>query len=70
MCVWLSVCMCVTVPTLCAQQTMAVQVGDRVRLISGSYAGETGMVLQTTQDTDQCIVISDTTKEELRVFGR
>jgi len=45
------------------------QVGDRVRLISGTYAGEHGMVLQVDSH-DQCIVISDTTKQELKVFGR
>jgi hypothetical protein len=46
-----------------------VQVGDRVRVIGGSYAGEVGMVLQT-QDDDQCIVISEATKQEVKAFGR
>lgn len=41
-----------------------------MRLISGTYTGEMGMVLHTQLDTDQCIVISDTTKQELKVFGR
>lgn len=40
-----------------------------MRVVNGTYMGEVGMVLKV-DDTDQCTVISDTTKQEVRVFGR
>lgn len=48
---------------------VGLQVGDRVRVVAGPYLSNTGMVLQVGAN-DQCLVISDTTKQELKVFGR
>ena len=44
------------------------QVGDRVKVLSGQHAGETGMVLQVKDEL--CMIISDTTKQEVKVFSR
>ncbi len=57
------VCVCVCVHT-------APQVGDHVRIIHGPYTGEIGIVLQVNQDDDQCIIISDATRNEIKTFGR
>ncbi|KAL6761443.1 global transcription factor [Haematococcus lacustris] len=45
------------------------QVGDAVRVIGGTYTGEQGMVV-VVSDNEQCLVVSDTTRQELKVFGR
>ncbi|GFH17075.1 transcription elongation factor SPT5, partial [Haematococcus lacustris] len=44
------------------------QVGDAVRVIGGTYTGEQGMVV-VVSDNEQCLVVSDTTRQELKVFG-
>lgn len=48
---------------------MAAQVGDRVKVLSGQHAGEGGMLLHIMPN-DMCIIISDTSKEQLSVFAR
>jgi transcription antitermination factor NusG len=47
-----------------------MQPGNHVHVISGPYAGEAGIVLKVSSDNDQCIVISDATKQEVQTFGR
>ncbi|KXZ44189.1 hypothetical protein GPECTOR_71g550 [Gonium pectorale] len=43
-------------------------VGQRVRVLAGQYGGDTGMVVRV--DERLCYVISDTTREEIKVFAR
>lgn len=42
--------------------------GDRVKVIGGQHAGQSGLLLQVREEL--CIMISDTTKSELKVFAR
>ncbi len=43
-----------------------------MQVINGQHAGEAGMLLQvtTTTGSEQCIIISDTSKAEIKVFAR
>lgn len=44
------------------------KIGDHVKVLAGPHSGETGLVLQV-QDA-VCVIMSDTTKQELKVFAR
>ncbi|GFR39839.1 hypothetical protein Agub_g334 [Astrephomene gubernaculifera] len=44
------------------------KVGQRVRVLAGQYGGDTGMVVRV--DEALCFLISDTTREEIKVFAR
>ena len=46
-----------------------LQVGDRVKVLAGQHAGETGMLLSVAT-SEACIMLSDNTRQELRVFAR
>lgn len=52
-----------------SQTCAPAQVGDRVKVLSGQHAGEGGMLLHIMPN-DMCIIISDTSKEQLSVFAR
>ncbi len=42
--------------------------GQRVRVLAGQYGGDTGMVVRVEEAL--CYLISDTTREEIKVFAR
>ncbi|KAG2448985.1 hypothetical protein HYH02_005739 [Chlamydomonas schloesseri] len=44
------------------------EVGQRVRVLAGQYGGDTGMVVRVEEAL--CYLISDTTREEIKVFAR
>ncbi|GIL82005.1 hypothetical protein Vretimale_1566 [Volvox reticuliferus] len=48
--------------------TKIFSVGQRVRVLAGQYAGDTGMVVRVEEAL--CYVISDTSREEIKVFAR
>ncbi|GLC43354.1 hypothetical protein PLESTB_001336800 [Pleodorina starrii] len=48
--------------------TKVFTVGQRVRVLAGQYAGDTGMVVRVEEAL--CYLISDTNREEIKVFAR
>ncbi|EFJ43471.1 hypothetical protein VOLCADRAFT_106802 [Volvox carteri f. nagariensis] len=48
--------------------TKVFSVGQRVRVLAGQYAGDTGMVVRVEEAL--CYLISDTNREEIKVFAR
>jgi transcription elongation factor SPT5 len=49
--------------------TKSFFVGDKVMVMSGTHAGETGMLLKL-ETSGQCSILSDTTKEEITLMLR
>ena len=47
---------------------MLLQPGDHVKVNSGQHEGQTGMVVRIEDPV--CILVSDSTHEELQVFAR
>ena len=47
---------------------MLLQPGDHVKVNSGQHEGQTGMVVRIEDPI--CILVSDSTHEELQVFAR
>lgn len=43
-------------------------IGDHVRVVSGNYSGDTGMVVNVSKDN--VVILSDMSKKELTVFSR
>lgn len=46
------------------------QEGDQVKAIAGVHQGQTGLVLAMDSDTGIAVVLSDATREELKVLSR
>ena len=44
------------------------QVGDRVKVLAGQHSGESGLLLSVKDEA--CVLLSETTKQELKVFAR
>ena len=49
---------------------MRAQAGDQVKAIAGVHLGQTGLVLAMDSDTGICVVLSDATREEIKVLSR
>jgi transcription elongation factor SPT5 len=47
-----------------------VEVGAHVKVINGSHKGQTGMVVSVSDDATVCHVVTDATREDIRVFVR
>lgn len=45
-----------------------MQAGDHVKVSGGQHSGETGLIVRV--EGHICIVFSDATREELKVFAR
>ena len=46
-----------------------LQIGERVKVVNGAHAGESGMLMHVLEG-DRCVLISDISKEEIQVFSR
>ena len=46
------------------------QAGDQVKAIAGVHSGQTGLVLTMDSDTGICVVLADSTREEIKVLSR
>eukprot|EP00798_Chlamydomonas_sp_ICE-L_P024641 gene24641-10264_t len=44
------------------------KVGDRVKVLAGQHTGETGLLLSIKEEA--CVMLSETTRQELKVFAR
>ena len=47
-----------------------VEVGAHVKVINGSHKGQTGMVVSVGDDATVCHIVTDATREDIRVFVR
>ena len=47
-----------------------VEVGAHVKVINGSHKGQTGMVVSVSDDAAVCHIVTDATREDIRVFVR
>lgn len=47
-----------------------VEVGTHVKVINGSHKGQTGMVVSVGDDATVCHIVTDATREDIRVFVR
>lgn len=45
-----------------------VQTGDHVRVLAGKHAGQAGLVVKV--DGRQLLLVGDTSRQQIRVFGR
>ena len=50
------------------EETACLQAGDHVKVDSGQHEGQTGMVVRVEDPI--CVLVSDSTHEELQVFAR
>ena len=47
-----------------------LQAGDQVKAIGGMHSGQPGLILTMDSDTGICIVLADSTREEIKVLSR
>ena len=45
------------------------QIGERVKVVNGAHAGESGMLMHVLEG-DRCLILSDISREQIQVFSR